>query len=191
MGQDPVMPERPTTAGSYLIDMAHAYRTPTWALSAIAWGTRLRDQPSADPAKSDVWYQLRSGQWGSILKDKDIDRKSIIEFNEALYGEDVTPKVPKTWIFNDFGPIAIRYFKDLNKNGILDGNEVLSGEMLHTTPDNEAQHKRGRSVRLHPSHGCIHLKPADRDTLFAIGAFRRGSPFIVHKYTDRFTGAIL
>ena len=88
MGQDPVMPERPTTAGSYLIDMAHAYRTPTWALSAIAWGTRLRDQPSADPAKSDVWYQLRSGQWGSILKDKDIDRKSIIEFNEALYGEE-------------------------------------------------------------------------------------------------------
>lgn len=189
-GKDPIMPEQPTTAGRYLIDSTHAYRTPTWALSSIKWGTRLKDKP----AINDVWYELgaaRSGIWGSILKDKGIDRKSIIEFNEALYGKDVTPKVPETWIFNDFGPIAIRYFKDINKNGVLDGSETLSGEMLHTTPANEAQHKQGLPVRLHPSHGCVHLKPADRDTLFAIGAFRRGSPFVVHKYTERFTGTIL
>ncbi|MFT5809207.1 MAG: hypothetical protein ACI9LG_003539 [Moritella dasanensis] len=95
IGSDPRMPEQPTTAGRYLIDSTQAYRTPTWALSAIKWGTELRDQPAADPAKSDVYYKLNSGKWGSILKDKGIVRKSIIELNEALYGKDVTPKVPK------------------------------------------------------------------------------------------------
>lgn len=190
LGDDPRMTEQPTTAGHYIIDKAHAYRTPTWTWSTIAWGTLLMDKPAKPPAKPDVWYRLRNGKWASLLKDHGIKRQDVIAQNEYLYGKNVFPKVPKTWIFNDFGPIAIRYFKDLNNNGKLDGRETLSGEMFHTTPDNEAEHALKKPVRLYPSHGCIHLKPADRDQLFAIGAFKRGTQFTVHKYTERFTGAI-
>ncbi|GAA3916134.1 L,D-transpeptidase [Litoribacillus peritrichatus] len=125
-----------------------------------------------------------------MLKDHGIERQDVIKQHESLYGKDVSPKVPKTWIFNDFGPVAIRYFKDLNNNGKLDGRETLSGEMFHTTPDNEAEYAQKLPVRLYPSHGCIHLKPTDRDKLFSIGAFKRGTLFTVHKYTERFTGSI-
>jgi hypothetical protein len=39
----------------------------------------------------------------------------------------------------------IRYFEDKNNNRKLDGKEQLSGEMNHTTPDNEAATARGQS----------------------------------------------
>jgi len=68
IGSDTRMPEEPTWSGKYVIDKAHAYRTPTWQMSRIKWGTPLRDMPK----KNDVWYQLKSGSWGSIAKDHKI-----------------------------------------------------------------------------------------------------------------------
>lgn len=103
--------------------------------------------------------------------------------HKELYGKKL---VPETWVFNDFGPIAIRWFKDLNGNKVLDGKERLSGQMFHTTPDNEAEVVLAAPVRLTPSHGCIHLKPNDRDRLFTIGAFKRGTSFTVYKYHERY-----
>jgi len=98
-----------------------------------------------------------------------------------LYGVRL---VPPKWVFNDFGPIAIRWFKDLNGNQILDNKETLSGQMFHTTPLNEAQHKQGLLIKLTASHGCIHLKPLDRDNLLRSGAFNSGMLFVIHKYDE-------
>lgn len=178
IGSDPHMAEEPTWPGQYIIDKAEAYRTPTWPTSKLTWGTKLRDMP----AKNDVWYALPSGKWGSLnqLYQGNI-RIAIMDLHMELYGTKI---VPDTWLFNDFGPIAIRWFKDLNGNKVLDGQERLSGQMFHTTPDNEAETKLGKPVRLMPSHGCIHLKPNDRDRLFTIGAFKRGTSFTVHKYNE-------
>lgn len=171
------MQEEPTWPGRYVIEKAQAYRTPTWGWAKIKWGTRLKD------AKPDVMYQLPSGAWGSVSKDFGITRTAIIERNRDLYG---TEAVPLTWIFNEFGPIAIRWFKDLNGNKILDGKERLSGQMFHTTPEDESRHARRKPVHLVTSHGCIHLKPAERDRLFAIGAFKPKTDFIIHTYNEKF-----
>lgn len=177
MGSDPRMPEQPTTPGSYLIHSAKPYYTPTWTFSKIKWGTALRDKPT----DSDVWYQLPGGKWGSVKKDIGISRMQLVRLYKEMYGSS---RVPDKWVFNDFGPIAIRWFEDTNANGKLDGNEKLSGQMFHTTPINEAQHAQGKPVNLEPSHGCIHIKPADRDTLFSLGAFDPGTRFVVHKYDE-------
>ncbi|MGI2112949.1 L,D-transpeptidase family protein [Shewanella frigidimarina] len=180
VGNDPVMAEEPTWPGVYVIDKAEAYRTPTWPTSKLAWGTKLRDMPS----KQDIWYALPSGKWGSLnqLYNSPV-RSAIMEMHKELYGKAI---VPEAWVFNDFGPIAIRWFKDLNGNKLLDSIESLSGQMFHTTPDNEAETTLGSPVRLTLSHGCIHLKPNDRNRLFAIGAFKRGTSFTVHKYHERY-----
>lgn len=180
IGNDPYMAEEPTWPGQYIIDKAEAYRTPTWSTSKLVWGTKLRDMPS----KLDVWYALPSGKWGSLnqLFGGNV-RDDIMDMYKELYGKR---KVPTTWVFNDFGPIAIRWFKDLNGNKILDGKETLSGQMFHTTPNNEAEVALKMPVRLIPSHGCIHLKPNDRIRLFTIGAFKRGTSFTVHKYNERY-----
>ncbi len=172
------MREEPTWPGRYVIEKAEAYRTPTWGWAKIKWGTRLKD------AKKDVMYQLPSGVWGSVLKDYNFTRDQIINRNKALYAIET---VPATWIFNEFGPIAIRWFKDVNGNKILDGKERLSGQMFHTTPYDEMRHAKKLPVRLTASHGCIHLKPAERDRLFAIGAFKPKTDFIIHAYHEKFT----
>jgi hypothetical protein len=181
MGNDPHMAEEPTWSGQFIIDKAEPYRTPSWGASKLVWGTKLRDMPS----KKDIWYALPSGKWGSLkqLYENNEAREIIRRHHEVLYGTKI---VPDTWVFNDFGPIAIRWFKDLNGNKVVDGKERLSGQMFHTTPDNEAEVALGAPVRLTPSHGCIHLKPNDRDRLFTIGAFKRGTSFTVHKYYERY-----
>ena len=178
MGSDPRMPQEPTWPGEYVIDKAYPYSTPTWLLSQIKWGTPLKDMPG----KNDVWYQLKNGMWASISKDLGLSRKDIVDQYFQLYG---ARKVPDKWVFNDFGPIAIRWFKDINRNRKLDGKEKLSGQMFHTTPQDEAQTTRGLPVSLVHSHGCIHLKPADRDKLMSLNAFKPGTRFVVHEYYEK------
>lgn len=104
-----------------------------------------------------------------------------MDLNKAPYGKY---SVPETWVFNDFGPIAIRWFRDVNGNGKLDVDERLSGQMFYTTPDNEAQAAFKQPVTLTESHCCIHLKPVDRDRLFSAGAFKPGTRFTVHRYDE-------
>jgi hypothetical protein len=179
MGTDPLMPERPTTAGRFVIGKIHAYRTPSWSFSQIPWGTKLRDMK----AKGDVWYQLTNKNWASIKADCGITRTEIIQENYRLYGD---LKVPDVWVFNDFGPLAIRYFEDKNNNRKLDAHEQLSGEMIHTTPVDEAATSRGQAFTLSESHGCVHIRPEDRTRLMSAGVFNIGTPFIVHAYSDAF-----
>lgn len=178
MGSDPRMAEEPTWPGTYVIHSANPYRTPSWPMSKITWGTSLRDMPKSN----DVWYLLASGKWGSVKNDIGMSRHDLVRLYHKMYGE---MKIPKKWVFNDFGPIAIRWFKDENKNRKLDANERLSGQMFHTTPDNEAENSQGNPVVLVPSHGCIHLKPSDRDSLFSVGAFKPKTTFIVHSYHEK------
>lgn len=178
-GSDARMAEIPTTPGTYIVHHTHAYSTPSWSMSKIKWGTPLKD---VGPVKDDVWYQLPSGQWGSVKKDVGISRSELRNYYKELYNID---KVPDKWVFNDFGPVAVRYFKDLNGNKKLDGRETLSGEMIHTTPDNEAQFATGDPVVLYPSHGCIHIRPQDRNVLQGLGLFKNGTVFIVHSYKDK------
>jgi hypothetical protein len=178
VGTDPRMPEEPTWPGTYVIHSTHSYVTPTWPFSKIKWGTPLQDKPQLN----DVYYQLPSKKWGSVKKDTGIERKNILQTYFNYYGK---MKVPATWVFNDFGPMAIRWFKDTNGNKILDKNETLSGQMFHTTPQNEAENALGKTVQLGPSHGCIHLNPRDRDTMLNLGAFKPQTIFVVHNYNEK------
>jgi len=180
----------PTAPGEFVIWEAGPYVTRTWPWSRIRWGTRIR--PSTDP--EDVLYEADTGKWRSVRGLTGIRRAEIADQHRVLYGE---PTIPETWVFNDFGPTAIRYFKDRNHDGYLDGNERLSGEMFHTTPDNEAEERRYRAahpdeigdppVRMTRSHGCIHLRPAQLARMMRVGGFRRGMRLIIHSYDERFS----
>lgn len=178
VGNDPRMPEEPTWPGRYVIHRSTTYSTPTWPMSKIKWGTPLSDKPD----KNDVFYKLPSGKWGSVTKDIGVSRTEVIDLYGKLYGRRM---IPKTWVFNDFGPTAIRWFKDNNGNNTLDGSERLSGQMFHTTPVDEAASARGLPVSLASSHGCIHLRPKDRNSLLVLGVFKPKTPFVVHQYHER------
>jgi hypothetical protein len=101
----------------------------------------------------------------------------VLAGHRALYGEGSSPD---RWRLNPFGPIAIRYYVDRNDNRRRDADEPLSGEMFHTTVENEADSDQ----RLFPSHGCIHLRPIDRDALRDQGAFELGTLVVIHQYGE-------
>jgi hypothetical protein len=105
-------------------------------------------------------------------------------------------EVPQYWHLNDFGPTAVRYYADRNRNRRRDANEPLEGSMFHTTPPNEAeeavyrqQHPESSApppVHLFESHGCIHLAPTQLQRFVTRRAFARGTPLAIHKYSESF-----
>ncbi len=194
-GEDPVAGEddggmrpRKTTPGTYVIHSCAPYVTRTWDDSKIAWGTPLHVN-----AHGEVLYEtgLMNHRWRPVHALIHAETRAKLERRyHELYGhtglyDDDHDGFPDRWVFNDFGPWAVRYFRDINQDGRLDAGETLSGEMIHTTPEDEAQAAKGQRVTLGPSHGCIHVSPRGRDRLMAAGAFERGTMLIVHAYGDR------
>lgn len=173
----------PTPAGTFVLLAPETYWTRSWLFSEIRWGTKLMDRP----AEFDVWYLLSNKQgketWASIKRDFGITRAEIQSYHKALYG---ISRVPKTWVFNAFGPIAVRFFRDDNNNRKLDGKERKEGAMFHTTAENEAEVARKVALNMKNSHGCIHLKPTDRDALIGMGALRAGMTLVIHGYHEKF-----
>lgn len=186
------MAPRLTTAGTYVVESFGPYQTKTWQWSRLAWGTPLRVE--ADGRL--LFRDLKTGEW-RMVKDviPEITLSDVRDRFAALYsdgdGEDGRWRhdrdrdgIPDQWVFNDFGPYAVRYFKDRNRNRKLDAGEVLMGEMIHTAPEDEAHSERNMTVALQHSHGCIHIRPADREKMLRAGAFRRGTLLIVHNVQE-------
>jgi hypothetical protein len=183
-----IMKPQPTTPGTYIIASYGPYRTPTWPMSRIAWGTKLT------VVGARVMYEtgLKKRPWRYVdERIPGMDMAEIKRLYWALYErselfDSNRDLVPDVWVFNDFGAMAVRYFRDRNKNRRLDQDkgEGLSGEMIHTTPQYEAQHARGQPVTLDPSHGCIHVTPSARASFLGAGAFASGVTFIIHKYQE-------
>jgi hypothetical protein len=186
------MAPRITTAGTYVVQSYGPYQTKTWQWSRLAWGTPLRVE-----GDSRLLYQdVRTGGWRSV--EEVIPEITLAEVRErflALYKDGDGPDagwrydrdrdgIPDQWIFNDFGPYALRYFVDRNRNRKLDAGEGMMGEMIHTTVEDEARTLRGVPFALQHSHGCIHIRPTDRDRMVRAGAFNRGTLLIVHRVQE-------
>jgi hypothetical protein len=174
-----IMKPRRTTPGKYVIFSSAPYRTNTWPLSKIKWGTRLKVQLDKSGVERVVYETGTLAHTWKVLEG--ISKDQLVSMYFQLYGKKM---MPDAWVFNDFGPVSVRYFKDKNRNKKLDKGELLSGEMIHTTPINEAQTATSQPVGLEPSHGCIHVKPIDRDRFAKTGAFKQGTDFIIHDYKD-------
>jgi|GEM_PF-1650619 len=177
----------PTPAGEYRLKDPEPYITPTWANSRIKWGTPIKPSP-VDP--TDVWYlqSVKQGRenWASVKRDFGMTRNEILDAYAEIT-QKPTSQLPAQWLLNDFGPLAVRFYEDKNRNGRQDlPVERSSGAMFHTTPQNEAETRSGVPPKLESSHGCIHLKPRDRDTLVGIGAFKSGIKLIIHSYSEHY-----
>ncbi len=166
----------PTDAGKYRIHSIRKHSSPsypTW--SKIKWGSEVKDIGGEIHVMHDGRFQLLS-----VLSPA-LTRQSLLDRNLQLYNSYT---LPTQWLFNDFGHITCYFYKDLNNNRKLDADEGehIHREYFHTTPDNEAETARGLPVTLAPSHGCIHLKPNDIDTLIGKGYFKAGNRVVVHGY---------
>lgn len=168
------MQAMPTTPGRFRVGWVGKYVTSSWKRSKIRWGARLRRHPASS---DDFLYEASPGQWRSVKAMTGATRQQLEAEYARLYKQ---PGVPERWCFNDFGSVAIRYYEDRNDNHKRDAGEPLSGEMFHATAESEAD----PGAVLYSSHGCIHLRPLDRDALLNGGAFALGTLVVVHNYGE-------
>jgi hypothetical protein len=179
----------PTNKGKYVIARCGKHSNSrlykTW--STLPWGTPLREHNGDVEYKSDGSWKSLTDLWKKLkvvpAAFTSADTKRDVQArHDELYGTQV---VPTTWVFNDFGHMTCYYFKDLDGDRKLDkGTEKISSEFIHTTPDNEAQDALSQTIVLDKSHGCVHVKPDDIDTMMAKGYLAKGNTVVVHTYTD-------
>jgi lipoprotein-anchoring transpeptidase ErfK/SrfK len=85
---------------------------------------------------------------------------------------DKNHQLIKSWLLNDFGPWAW----NLKKGG------QRTAYYIHTTPDTEYAVTNKQFVILTQSHGCIHIRPQDRDEMMSKGYLKEGIHVEVKPY---------
>lgn len=171
----------PTENGTYVVAGAWPHQGSAlykdW--STIPWGAPLREEPDGS-----ISVKMK-GKWQPTSKFSRVSRADIIDEYFRLYGKN---EVPKKWVFNDFGHVAVFMFKDTNGNLKIDKKlgEKIHPEFMHTTPPDEATEARGGTAILTESHGCIHVKPSDIDEMLAKGYIKPKRTLVVHSYSETF-----
>ena len=149
----------------------------------------LADTPEAAPRTVEEFRTTAADVQDIVAKHLD----AFVRAQQAKMKKS-GDEIPDTWIFNDFGEWAIKFYRDADRDGRLDPEERKAGvvpQFLHTTPDNEAQTTINNDparaadhapVTLGYSHGCIHITPEDRDMLKLMDAFKPGTVLKVLPY---------
>lgn len=176
----------PTDAGTYVIAYCGRHSSKMYAhWSRIRWGSPLKDVGGVlyvqETAGRSGTRSSGRGVWVTLSSLTPVTREDVLDYHESLYG---VRRIPSTWIFNDFGHSTCYMFRDLDHDGRLDRNERIHGEFFHTTPKDEADQARSLPVILTESHGCIHVTPADIDTMQARGYLKSGNTVHVHRYSE-------
>ncbi|WDF53946.1 hypothetical protein [Mucilaginibacter sp. KACC 22063] len=206
----------PTDSGRFVIHTIekHISKLRYFWFSAIPWGAGLRninDVIYVDVNNNNHWVKLTSivPQW--INQKNHYTEKNVAdELKRQWYSLNIPPdkssaimdnrELPDKWLFSDFGHISVKYFKDFNHDGIMNGKESVMNDFIHTTPDNEAvtsynlrrtASQRPFPVTLPESHGCIHVKPTDIDIMIGAGYLKKGQGIVVHNYADKVIPATL
>lgn len=156
----------PSKPGRYRLGEGKAHRTDNWIHSQIPWGAALRDHNGEIQFRAE--NRGRKARWAYATGPKSaltypIPREDFYDDDGALHA---------TWRFNDFGARAWR----------LRGSPGL---LIHTTPGLERASALGVDPSLPTSHGCLHVKPSQRDRLVERGYLRRGVTVVIKRYRDR------
>jgi hypothetical protein len=179
----------PTPAGNYILGPRKHVVTASWPKSVIPWGAALRMN-----ADGEVEFEAPQGKWRLATGPKGEVTHAMMAFQQRDKPK-VRPRLDKvihrvrkifidlktnklrssTWKLNDFG----RWGWNLRQNG------HDTAYYVHTTPDDEQATEQHKAVLLANSHGCIHLKPKDRELLYNAGYLKEGVPFEVRPYSEK------
>jgi lipoprotein-anchoring transpeptidase ErfK/SrfK len=159
---------------------------PSWPNSVIPWGAALRIN-----AAGEVEFENSPGKWivatgatGAVTlakisfmkKDKlKPDVRAVTDQVRNVFIDPVSKALrATTWEKNDFG----RWGWNLRQGG------NSTAYFIHTTPEDEHATAAGTAFNLANSHGCVHLKPSERDKLMNAGFLKEGVAFEVRPYTE-------
>lgn len=177
----------PTPAGTYTLGPKIHHTTKGWPMSVIPFGANLRINPDGEAEYTDngMYWRLATGPGGSVTKAYQaslrarhiaFDKQTTIREVREVFIHPFTGALrTNTYLLNDFG----RWSWNLRRNG------KPTVFYIHTTPLDERNTLSGHAVDLENSHGCVHIKPNERDSMIAAGYLQEGVTFEVRRYVER------
>jgi hypothetical protein len=183
-----------TRAGRYVVySITKHVSGSKWLYSSVPWGTTINFNWIEHRVyiKKDgklVKLSEYNSQWAKYADTDLYDH--LLKMYQNNYMSYYMKPFPDTWIFNDFGHVSIKYFKDTNNNFSLDKKESIVSDFIHTTPGDEAktaynkvvEPRFSKPIMLENSHGCIHVKPDNINELIDRGYLSKGSTIQIHEY---------
>jgi hypothetical protein len=151
-------------------------------MSIVPFGAKLRvgSDGEAEYLSGGRWRKA-TGKNGDVtkawirFKQRDGERITGAENDDArraFFDPDTNDLLSDEWKNNDFG----RWSWNMMKGG------KRTVYYIHTTPQDEKATAENRPFRLEQSHGCVHIRPADRDKMMRLGYLRAGIPMEVKPY---------
>lgn len=173
-----------TPAGIYELAAAEHHVTSNWPKSVVPWGAPIREE------KGVIQYQV-NGRWiaatgpnGTVYRA--YQRWELNSGNLNPNPKALEAKARNVFIDDVTGKIITKY--DRNDFGLWSWNMTIKGKRtaiyIHTTPNSEWATSVGLKAFLPQSHGCVHIRPVDRDAMVAKGYLKRGVAVEVKKYGE-------
>jgi hypothetical protein len=169
-----------TTPGKYVLGQAEHHVSENWPSSVVPWGAAIRDTSGIIEYQiGNVWKEA-TGPHGSVTKayvrwyHKSNQPISVEEASKMARGTFFqNHRLVTTYLYNDFG----KWSWNLKRAG---HRTVF---YIHTTPPGEfAYEHTGIPYQLEQSHGCIHIRPADRDNMKDRGYLGAGTEVEIMRY---------
>lgn len=180
----------PTPAGQYVLGSKHHHVTPNWPNSCIPWGAAIRRAANGEVQFNDgSGWKMATGDGAPMNKALATARnrakrppystERLRAMARAAFllepdGDGDGPLVT-IWQRNDFGQWAFNLRRD-GRNTVY---------YIHTTPEDELATAALQDFLLGQSHGCIHVRPTDRDAMIDLGYLAAGAHLQVTGYDDK------
>lgn len=208
----------PTRAGRFVIGSIGPHvSNGRWRNSAVPWGAPVRLSAKEKYVEVQIrgkWVFLHTlPGWSSYFATNPLGAKAQLVNDYRGLMNQLRPKyglsrsdhwpagwdgdLPSTWVFNDFGRVAVKYFADYNGNRKLDASakgigrrEELLSDFMHTTPASEIALALDQKLAskatmvLGESHGCIHMDPEFLQKWIAGGKVAVGVTLEIHPYKE-------
>lgn len=174
-----------TQAGIYVLDKAEIHTTPNWPASVVPWGAEIRRQHGIIQYRFGNQWRDATGPRGGVTQalrlwntrteaSRRIPPQRLEEIANSYFIDRVTGQLTEVYKNNDFGKVSW----NLKRNG------KRTAYYIHTTPFDEFNTAAGNIVTLTQSHGCIHIRPQDRDRFVKAGYLREGITVDIRQYGE-------
>lgn len=168
-----------TPPGRYTLDRMEHHTTSNWPSSVVPWGAAIREKEGIIEYQVGGQWKKATGPDGSVTRAM---RKWFIRSNQPITLEEASAearriffpehRLVEKWIYNDFG----EWSWNLKSHG------HRTAYYIHTTPAAEWAFAAKVSYEMEQSHGCIHIRPADRDEMRSRGYLEAGIRVDVRDY---------
>lgn len=169
----------PTPAGHYVLSSKEHHTTLNWPSSVVPWGAQIRERDGIVEYRSGGSWVAASGSRGRVTQAIVLwYRQSGRSLPTAVAARmaremfyDKEGNLKDVWKENDFGQWSWNLVREGRRTPFY----------IHTTPEDEARPKEA-SFELQQSHGCLHIRPRDRDDMTAKNYLRTGVQVEVMSY---------